>query len=129
MSSRIMVKSKEIVEGLVSRSMTATEAAQVLGINYNRFRELLKRDRQVTTKTAGKLVKLFGMRVVYIDDSGTEQSEGTARKKAKVGSKVGNNKRRAQVDSTGADGTTARAEIDTENRSSDDKNPGVGDGT
>ena len=125
MTTKVKANSREILQGLIAKGFTAVQAAQTLGINYNRFRELLKNDRQITTKTAGKLVKFFGERVVYIDDGAIESGTNIAGRKNKQRAKTVGVKGHAGGNRTCSERHAPRAEIDAENRSVDVENPGA----
>ena len=53
-----------LTKTLLDRKLTARDAATAANINDGTFRALLRRDRKISLKTAGKLKATFGDNVI-----------------------------------------------------------------
>lgn len=62
----IRANSAALLSALLDSGLTVTAAARQCAINRDVFKSLLEADRPVTVKTAGKLKRHFGDKVISI---------------------------------------------------------------
>ena len=60
MRTRIQSNSAAILDAMISKGLSAGEAAQAVGVHVDTLTYLLKADRPIQYKTAAKLRKTFG---------------------------------------------------------------------
>lgn len=64
----IKTNAAALLSAVLDREMTACDAARACGIHRDTFFELIRRDKKITLRTAAKLRKVFGDRVIQICD-------------------------------------------------------------
>ena len=63
---RLKVSSEELLNALVNKGWSVTQAALEMGISVARMGKYLKADRGVYPQTAAKMRRLFGEKVIYL---------------------------------------------------------------
>ena len=66
--TRLVADSTALVDAIVTRGMTAGQAAETIGISKARLSDLLAADRPVRFTTAAALRKALGANVIRITD-------------------------------------------------------------
>ena len=67
-SSIVMVDSRELLRILLERNLTTTDASREAGVSHDIIGKLIRANRHVTLRTAGRLKAAFGDSVIIIDN-------------------------------------------------------------